>query len=156
MKQYMLSVHSAEGQQLPSPEEVQQTYADVDAFNAELRAEGAWVFGGGLHPPASATVVRVQGGEVLTIDGPFAETKEHLGGFWVIKAADLDAALAWAAKAAAGRAARSQGLTNRQIAQALFVSMKAVSTHLGHGPAGALASCCAFDLVARRNSLVLV
>ena len=100
MKQYMLSVHSAEGQQLPPPEEVQQTYADVDAFNAELRAEGAWVFGGGLHPPASATVVRVQGDEVFTIDGPFAETKEHLGGFWVIKAADLDAALAWAAEAA--------------------------------------------------------
>ena len=99
MKQYMLSVHSAEGQQLPSPEEMQQTYADVDAFNAGLREEGAWVFAGGLHPPASATVVRVQGGEVLTMDGPFAETKEHLGGFWVIKAADLDAALAWAAKA---------------------------------------------------------
>ena len=51
MKQYMLSVHSAEGQQLPPPEEVQQTYADVDAFNGELRAEGAWVFAGGLYPP---------------------------------------------------------------------------------------------------------
>jgi hypothetical protein len=51
MKQYMLSVHSAEGQQLPPPEEVQQAFADVDAFNAELQAEGAWVFGGGLAPP---------------------------------------------------------------------------------------------------------
>lgn len=99
MKQYMLSVHTPEGQEAPPAEDVQRSYADVDAFNSELRAEGAWVFGGGLHPPSSATVVRVQGAEVLTIDGPFAETKEHLGGFWVIKAADLDAALAWAAKA---------------------------------------------------------
>jgi hypothetical protein len=105
MKQYMLSVHGIEGQPLPPAEEVRQTYADVDAFNGEVQAAGAWVFAGGLHPPASATVVRIQGGEVLTIDGPFAETKEHLGGFWVIKAADLDAALAWAAKAA--RACRS-------------------------------------------------
>ena len=100
MKQYMLSVHDIEGQPVPPPEEVQQLYAGVAAFNDELQADGAWVFAGGLHPADSATVVRIQGGEVLTIDGPFAETKEHLGGFWVIKAADLDAALAWAAKAA--------------------------------------------------------
>lgn len=99
MKQYMLSVHGVEGQEPPPPEEVQQIYADVDAFNGEVQAAGAWIFAGGLHPPSSATVVRIAGGEVLTIDGPFAETKEHLGGFWVIKAADLDAALAWAAKA---------------------------------------------------------
>ena len=54
---------------------------------------------GGLHPAATATVVRIRDGEVLTTDGPFAETKEQLGGFWVIKAADLDGALAWAAQA---------------------------------------------------------
>ena len=54
---------------------------------------------GGLHPPNTATVVRARAGEVLTTDGPFAEGKEHIGGFWVIKAADLDAALAWAVKA---------------------------------------------------------
>ena len=64
-----------------------------------MQAEGAWVFAGGLHEASTATVVRVQDGEVITTDGPFAETKEQLGGFWVIKAADLDAALAWAAKA---------------------------------------------------------
>jgi hypothetical protein len=77
---------------------MQKAFQAVDAFNTELQAAGAWVFGGGLHPPATATVVRSQGGQVVTTDGPFAETKEQLGGFWVIRAADLDAALAWAAK----------------------------------------------------------
>jgi hypothetical protein len=76
-------------------------YKQVDAFNAELQSAGAWVFAGGLHPPTTATVVRAQGGQVVTTDGPFAETKEQLGGFWVIKAADLDAALDWAAKGSA-------------------------------------------------------
>ena len=100
MKQYLLAVHSVEGQ-VPSPEELQHAYADVTAFNADLQAKGAWVFAGGLHPADTATVVRVKDGEVLTTDGPFAETKEQLGGFWIIKAADLDTALAWAAKGAA-------------------------------------------------------
>jgi hypothetical protein len=75
-------------------------YKDVDAFNGELQAEGAWVFAGGLHPPATATVVQVRDGDVLTTDGPFAETKEQLGGFWVVKSADLDAALALAVRGA--------------------------------------------------------
>jgi hypothetical protein len=100
MKQYLLAVHSVEGQTKPD-EEQQQAYKDVDALNAELQAQGAWVFGGGLHPADTATVVRVNDGEVLTTDGPFAETKEQLGGFWIINATDLDAALAWAAKATA-------------------------------------------------------
>jgi hypothetical protein len=99
MKQYMLSVHSVEGSAPPPPETVQQMYRDVAAFNDEVRTAGAWVFAGGLHPPSTATVVRVQDGDTLMTDGPFAEGKEHIGGFWVIKAADLDAALAWAAKA---------------------------------------------------------
>ena len=99
MTQYMLSVHMVEGAEMPSPEEIQGIYADVDAVNDELTAQGAWVFGGGLHPAHTATVVKAQGGEIVTTDGPFAETKEHLGGFWVIEAPDLDAALAWAAKA---------------------------------------------------------
>ena len=59
------------------------------------------MFAGGLHPATSATVVRAQDGDVITTDGPFAETKEQLGGFWIIEAADLDAALAWAAKGSA-------------------------------------------------------
>jgi hypothetical protein len=98
MKQYLLGVHIVEGEE-PSPEAIQQTYQDVDALNATLQAEEAWVFAGGLHPSSTATVVRIRDGEVLTTDGPFAETKEQLGGFWVIQAADLDAALVWAAKA---------------------------------------------------------
>jgi hypothetical protein len=101
MKQYMLSVHSVEGQPQPSGEEMQQMYDDVDVFNKRLQAEGAWVFGGGLYPAESATVVRATGGEVVTTDGPFAESKEHLGGFWVIEAADLDAALKLAADGSA-------------------------------------------------------
>ena len=99
MKQYLLAVHMVEGEPQPSQDEIQQAYQDVDAVNAEMQRAGAWVFGGGLHPPATATVVKVSGGEVVTTDGPFAETKEQLGGFWVIKAEDLDEALAWAAKA---------------------------------------------------------
>ena len=99
MTQYLLSVHMVEGQPEPSAEEVQQMYKDVDVVNEELKKAGAWVFAGGLHPATTATTLRVQDGEVITTDGPFAETKEQLGGFWVIEAADLDAALAWGAKA---------------------------------------------------------
>jgi hypothetical protein len=99
MKQYLLSVHMVEGAEPPAEDEMQQAYKDVDALNAQIQSEGAWVFAGGLHPPATATVVRIRDGEVVTTDGPFAETKEQLGGFWVIKADDLDEALAWAAKA---------------------------------------------------------
>lgn len=99
MKQYLLSVHSVDGQSARPDEDTQQAYQDVDALNAEIMAAGAWLFAGGLEPPETATVVRISGGEVLTTDGPFAETKEQLGGFWVIQAGDLDEALAWAAKA---------------------------------------------------------
>ena len=100
MTQYMLSVIGDEAEMLKVPADVmEQAYKDVDAVNDEIRAAGSWVFAGGLHPASTATVVRVQDGEVVTTDGPFLETKEHLGGFWVIEAADLDAALDWAAKA---------------------------------------------------------
>jgi hypothetical protein len=99
MNQYLLSVHMVEGAPMPSPEKVQQMYADVDAFNQVLRKSGAWVFAGGLHPVTSATVVRIKDGEVLFTDGPFSEAKEHIGGFWVIRAKDLDEALTWAAQA---------------------------------------------------------
>jgi len=101
MKQYLLAVHMVEGEPIPSEAEMQRAYKAVDAVNAEIKAAGAWVFAGGLHPPTTATVVRAQGGQVVTTDGPFAETKEQLGGFWVIRAADLDAALEWAAKGSA-------------------------------------------------------
>ena len=99
MTTYLLSVHMVEGEAPPPEETVAQMYKDVDAFNTELQNQGAWVFAGGLHPADTATVVRVKDGEVLTTDGPFAEAKEQLGGFWVVKAADLDEALALATKA---------------------------------------------------------
>ena len=98
MRQYLLAVHMIEGEPAPPEDQVQRMYKAVDAFNAEVQSAGAWIFAGGLHPPETATVVRSQNGQVVTTDGPFAETKEQLGGFWVIKVADLDAALAWAAK----------------------------------------------------------
>jgi hypothetical protein len=101
MKQYLLAVHGVEGEPAPPEAQVQQMYQAVDAFNAEVQAAGNWVFAGGLHPSSTATVVRAQGGQVVTTDGPFAETKEQLGGFWVITAPDLDAALEWAARGSA-------------------------------------------------------
>ncbi len=101
MTQYLLAVHHSPDAPPPPPAEMQQAFRQVDAFNEELQAAGAWVFGGGLHPPDIATVVRVENGEAITTDGPFAETKEQLGGFWIITAPDLDAALAWAAKGSA-------------------------------------------------------
>jgi hypothetical protein len=99
MKQYLLSVYHPETGPSLSPEEMEQSFKDTGVVNDEMQAAGAWVFAGGLHPPSTATTVSVRGGEVITTDGPFAEAKEQLGGFWVIKVADLDAALAWAAKA---------------------------------------------------------
>jgi hypothetical protein len=101
MTQYLLSVWSREGDPTPSEDEIQQMFADVSRFNDEVKAEGAWVFAGGLHPVHTATVVESRGGEVVTTDGPFAESKEHLGGFWVVEAADLDAALELARRGSA-------------------------------------------------------
>jgi hypothetical protein len=97
MKQYLLSVIQPDGG-LPSPEVLDKVMRDVDALNQEIKAAGAWVFAGGLHPPSTATVVRLRNGDVLTTDGPFAEGKEHVGGFSIIKAPDLDAALEWGRK----------------------------------------------------------
>jgi hypothetical protein len=101
MKQYLLAVHTDYDQPRPPDEDLQEAYKAVGDFNAELRSSGAWVFAGGLHPPSTATVVRTQAGKVITTDGPYSETKEQLGGFWVIKAPDLDSALGWAAKGSA-------------------------------------------------------
>ena len=101
MSQYLLSVHTDWDAEPPAPEVMEQAFKAVDAFNADLQASGAWVFAGGLHPPTTATVVRARDGEVLTTDGPFAETKEQLGGFWIVEVADLDEALDLAAKGSA-------------------------------------------------------
>ena len=86
MTQYMLSVHHSPDAPPPSPEDMQTAFEQVDAFNAEVMAAGVWVFGGGLQPPEIASVVRTPGGETIITDGPFGETKEHLGGFWIINA----------------------------------------------------------------------
>ncbi len=94
MKQYLLSVYQPDGP-APPPEVLEPIMAELDALNAELKQAGAWVFAGGLHPPSTATVVRVSDGEVLTTDGPFTEGKEHSGGFTIVRAPDLDAALEW-------------------------------------------------------------
>ncbi len=98
-KQYLLSVAMIEGAPERSSDEMQQAFEQVDVFNAELQASGAWVFGGGLMPANIATVVRAEGDDTVVTDGPFTESKEHIGGFWIIEVADLDAALAVAAKA---------------------------------------------------------
>ena len=94
MRQYLLSVYQPDGP-APAPEVLERISADLDILNRELREAGAWVFAGGLHPPSTATVVRVTDGEVLCTDGPFTEGKEHIGGFTIVRAPDLDAALAW-------------------------------------------------------------
>ena len=103
MTRYMLSVHSREGEaRAPlTEEEMRQSHQQLGAIEDEMKSTGAWVFSGRLHEPDTATVVRMSAGEVLTTDGPFAESKDHLGGFYIIEAADLDAALAWGAKVTA-------------------------------------------------------
>jgi hypothetical protein len=98
MTMYLLAVHGDESAAV-SDEHMQRAYRQVDEFNTDVKAKGHWVFAGGLHPSSTATVVRSDGGEVVTTDGPYAETQEHLGGFWVLEAPDLDAALALAARA---------------------------------------------------------
>jgi len=99
MAQYLLSVFQPVGP-APAQEVLAPIMADLEALNREMKAAGAWVFAAGLHPTDTATVVRQQGTETLMTDGPFAEAKEHLGGFTVVEAPDLDAALGWAGKMA--------------------------------------------------------
>lgn len=99
MKQYLLSIYQPDGP-APPPEMLARVMRDVHALIDETKAAGVWVFNGGLHPPSTATVVRYRRGDALITDGPYAESKEHIGGFMVVKAPDLDAALGWARKLA--------------------------------------------------------
>jgi hypothetical protein len=100
MAQYMLSVHAyVNGAPPPSDEEMAQIYADVEALNQQMAEAGVELFAGGLLPPDQSTVVREDNGQVVMTDGPLAEVREHLGGFWVIKVDDHDAALEWASRA---------------------------------------------------------
>jgi hypothetical protein len=100
MQQYLLNVYQPAGVPQPSPEFLAKVSQDLDALHAELKSAGAWVFAGGLHAPSTATVLRLQSGDVVMTDGPFAESKEYVAGFSIINAPDLDAALEWARKLA--------------------------------------------------------
>ena len=103
MVQYLLSTYSEEddGSRAPMrPEEMQSFMQRVVALESEMEATGAFVFGGALHGPNAATVVRPGEADLVMTDGPFAESKEHIGGFYIINAEDLDAALVWAGKVA--------------------------------------------------------
>ncbi len=99
MPQYLLSVYQPEGTP-PEPDVLATIVRELDALNGEMRAAGEWVFSAGLDAPATATVLRSSGDEVLTTDGPFLESKEYLGGFTIVDSADLDAALAWGGRIA--------------------------------------------------------
>jgi hypothetical protein len=100
MPHYMLAAHTRQDDDSPpmTAEETQASWQRIQKVEAEMKSAGAWVFSARLHEPETATVVRISNGQVLTTDGPFAESKDHLGGFYLIDAPDLDAALGWAAK----------------------------------------------------------
>ena len=100
MKQYMLSICYPAGGTQPPPDVLQRIMRDVHVVQKELQDAGAWIFSGGLTPPGSATVLRPQGGDLIVTDGPFIESKEQIGGITLLKAPDLDAALAWGRKLA--------------------------------------------------------
>ncbi len=101
MSQYLLSTYAVEGE-VPgapkTPEEMKTFMERVVALEDEMEATGTFVFGGALHGPDATTVVRVSDGDLVMTDGPFVEAKEHIAGFYIINADDLDAALAWARK----------------------------------------------------------
>jgi hypothetical protein len=100
MKQYLLSVCYPAGSTQPPPDALKRIMRDVAAVRQEMQSAGVWVFSGGLYPADSATVLRQQGGEIVTTDGPFAESKEQIGGITILQLPDLDAALSWARKLA--------------------------------------------------------
>ncbi len=97
MSQYLLNIYQPDGQ-TPPPEALQKVMRDVEAYLTEARSKGVFVFTARLHPASAATVVRFNGHEAMITDGPFAEGKEHMGGFLVINVPDLDGALEWARK----------------------------------------------------------
>ena len=100
MKQYLLSVCYPADSTQPPPDVLTKIMSDVSAVRKEMQAAGVWLFSGGLHSPSSATVLRHQNGDIVTTDGPFIESKEQIGGITILKAPDLDAAIAWARKLA--------------------------------------------------------
>jgi hypothetical protein len=101
MAHYLLSVHAGPGAEPPTPEQMRDTGRRIGQLEDELKSTGAWLFSGRLAEPDTATVVRAAGGDVLTTDGPYLESKEHIAGFYIITADDLDAALGWAGRVTA-------------------------------------------------------
>ncbi len=128
MAQYLLSVHSVEGEvrEPMTDEEMRQGFKQVGILEAEMKSAGAWLFGGRLHEPDTASVVRISNGEVMTTDGPFVESKEHLGGFYIIEADNLDAALDWASKVTR--------TINAPIEVRPFVDLVRMAAQSGHEP----------------------
>jgi hypothetical protein len=128
MSQYLLSTYAVEGgvPGAPTPEEMQAFMERVVALEAEMDASGTFVFGGALHGPDAATVVSLNDDDVVMTDGPFAESKEHIAGFYIINADDLDAALAWAGKVA--------DATNHPIEVRPFRATGRVADHLDKMP----------------------
>ena len=100
MKQYLLSVLTPTGATPPSPEQLAEIMQRVEVYDQGLKDTGAWVFSGGLEAPSTATVIRQKDGDMLLTDGPFTVGKEYVGGFSIVRAPDLDAALEWGRKAA--------------------------------------------------------
>lgn len=99
MPQYLVAVYDQPGTRDRTAAEMEPVYADVDAFNRKAMEAGVFVFGGGLHDQSASTVVDARGGTPQVTDGPYLETKEYIGGFWVFQVPDLDAALDWAREA---------------------------------------------------------
>ena len=129
MSQYLLSTYVVEGEVRGAPgtpEEMQTFMERVIALEAEMDASGTFVFGGALHGPDAATVVGMSDGDVVMTDGPFAESKEHIAGFYIINADDLDAALGWAGKVA--------DATNHPIEVSPFRATGRVADHMGEMP----------------------
>ena len=121
MTQYLLSIYQPDGEP-PPPAMLEGVMRDINALIQEAKAKGAWVFNAGLRPPSTATVVRFRRGDALITDGPFAEGKEHIGGFMIIKAPDLDAALEWARKLA-------RALTLAGVEEGLPVEVRPLELH---------------------------
>ena len=99
MTHYLLSVHNDDTPVYSSPEHEQRAYAATGAVNQQMKDAGVWVFAGGLEPSTAARTVRVKDGAIERTDGPYLESKEHIGGFWVLDVADEAEAIAWAEKA---------------------------------------------------------
>lgn len=99
MKHYMIAMHQPVGEP-PPPEFLEPIMRELGSLEEEMKAAGAWVFSGGLHDPAASTVVRASGNDTVVTDGPYVEGKEHLGGFTIVRAPDLDTVLGWAKREA--------------------------------------------------------